>query len=135
MVLAFTGMRWEAVAVLVEDLDLYGQWITVARTASESGGRRDVRDDTKTSAARRTIAVPDIAMPAVRRLVARGAKGRLRSDGLLHGQPIKGDRGGYLGYAMWRKYLRLAHGHTAAQKGGMVGYTVSHGCGTSLRRS
>ena len=27
---------------------------------------------------------------------------------------INGDRGGFLGYATWRKYLALAHGFTAA---------------------
>ena len=43
MVLAFTGLRWEeAVAVPAESVDLEGQCMTVDRTASESGGRRDV---------------------------------------------------------------------------------------------
>ena len=52
MVLAFTGLRWEeAVAVPAENVDLDGQWMTMDRTASESGGRRDVRDDMKTRAA------------------------------------------------------------------------------------
>jgi integrase len=46
MVMAFTGLRWEeAVAVPAGNVDLDGQWITVDRTASESGGRRDVRAD------------------------------------------------------------------------------------------
>ena len=50
MVLAFTGLRWEeAVAVPIENVDLDGQWIKVDRTASESGGRRDVRADLKTA--------------------------------------------------------------------------------------
>jgi integrase len=40
IVLAFTGLRREqAVAVLIENIDLEGLWITVDRTASESGGR------------------------------------------------------------------------------------------------
>ena len=46
MVLAFTGLRWEeAVAVLIESVDLDGQCMTIERTASESGGRRDVREE------------------------------------------------------------------------------------------
>ena len=77
IVLAFTGLRWEeAVAVLVSSVDVDNQSITVERTASESGGRRDVREDMKTRAAVRTAMIPDIAMPAVRRLLARGAAGR-----------------------------------------------------------
>lgn len=37
--------------------------------------------------------IPDIAMPAVRRLVARDAPGRERSDGGLYGRLISGERG------------------------------------------
>jgi len=57
--------------------------MTIERTASESGGRRDVRDQMKTPAAVRTVMIPDIAMPAVRRLAARGAARRERSGGRL----------------------------------------------------
>ena len=49
-------------------------------------------------------------------------RGRDRSDGRLFGRPINGDRGGYLGYATWRKYLKLAQGYTAAQPDGIVSY-------------
>jgi hypothetical protein len=52
--------------------------------------------------------IPDIAMLAVRRLVGRGAPGREQSDGKMYGRLINGDRGSYLGYATWRKYLKLA---------------------------
>jgi len=38
----------------------------------------------KTRAAVRTVMIPDIAMPAVRRLVERGASGRERSEGRLY---------------------------------------------------
>jgi integrase len=101
IVLAFTGLRWEeAVAVLIESVDLERQCITVERTASESGGRRDVREDMKTRAAVRTAMIPDIAMPAVRRLVERDAPGRERTEGRMYGRLINGERGGYLGYAM-----------------------------------
>ena len=66
IVLAFTGLRWEeAVAVPIENVDLDGQRIKVDRTASESGGKRDVRADPKTRAAERVAAIPDIAIPAV----------------------------------------------------------------------
>jgi len=136
MVLAFTGLRWEeAVAVLIGSVSLEGQCMTIERTASESGGRRDVRDDMKTRAAVRTVMIPDIAMPAVRRLVDRGAAGREQSDGRLYARLINGDRGGYLGYATWRKYLSLAHGYTAAHQDGPVRYTaheLRHVCASLL---
>ena len=125
MVLAFTGLRWEeAVAVPIENVDLDGQWITVDRTASESGGKRDVRADLKTRAAERVVAIPDIAMPAVRRLAGRHAEGRELSEGRLYSLLINGERGGYLGYAMWRRYLALAHGYTGSHKDGPVKYTA-----------
>jgi integrase len=115
IVLAFTGLRWEeAVAVLIDSVNLDGQSMIIDRTASESGGRRDVREDMKTRAAVRTVMIPDIAMPAVRRLIDRGAHGREISNGQLYARLINGDRGGYLGYAMWRRYLKLAQGYTAA---------------------
>ena len=96
IVLAFTGLRWEeAVAVLVGHVDLASQCMTIDRTASESGGRRDIRDDMKSRAAVRTVMIPDIAMSAVRRLLARGAEGRERSGGTLFARLINGDRGGY----------------------------------------
>jgi integrase len=125
MVLAFTGLRWEeAVAVPAENVDLDGQCMTIDRTASESGGRRDLREDMKTRAAIRVVMIPDIAMPSVRRLLEHGAIGREQSGGRRYSRLINGDRGGYLGYATWRKYLALAHGFTAAHKDGPITYTA-----------
>lgn len=136
MVLAFTGLRWEeAVAVPIENVDLERQCMTIDRTASESGGRRDIRHDTKTQAAARVAMIPDIAMPAVRRLVERGALGREGSDGRLYARLINGERGGYLGYATWRKFLNLARGYTAAHKDGIVSYSaheLRHVCASLL---
>jgi integrase len=136
MVLAFTGLRWEeAAAVPVTNINLDTQWMVIDRTASESGGRRDIREDMKTRAAVRTVMIPDIAMPAVRRLIERGAPGREPSGGRLCSRLINGDRGGYLGYAMWRRYLKLAQGYTAAQPDGMVSYTaheLRHACASLL---
>ena len=64
MILAFTGLRWEeAVAVPIGNVSLDGQCMKIDRTASESGGRRDVREDLKTRAAERTVMIPDIAHP------------------------------------------------------------------------
>jgi integrase len=127
VVLAFTGMRWEeAVAVLADSVDTESQSIRVERTASESGGRRDIRDTMKTPAAVRTVMVADAAMPAVRRLLERGAPGRERSEGRHYARLINGDRGGYLGYATWRKYLKLAQGYTAAHPEGPINLTA-HG--------
>ena len=136
MVLAFTGLRWEeAVAVPIGNVSLDGQCMRIDRTASESGGRRDVREDLKTRAAERTVMIPDIAMPALRRLADRGTPGRERSDGRLYSRLINGDRGGYLGYAMWRRYLKLAQGYTAAHPDGIVSYTaheLRHVCASLL---
>jgi integrase len=136
MLMAFTGLRWEeAVAVPIGHVDLDGQWITVDRTASESGGRRDAREDLKTRAAERIVAIPDIAMPAVRRLVENGEEGRKISTGALFTRLVNGERGGYLGYAMWRRYLKLAHGYTAAHPDGIVRYTaheLRHVCASLL---
>jgi integrase len=125
IVLAFSGMRWEeAVAVLAESVDTESQSIRVDRTASESGGRRDIRNTMKTPAAVRTVMVADAAMPAVLRLLERGEPGRESSEGRLYSRLINGDRGGYLGYATWRKYLKLAHGYTAAHPDGPVNLTA-----------
>jgi integrase len=136
MVLAFTGLRWEeAVAVSTRNVDLDAQCMIIDRTASESGGRRDVREDMKTRAAERTVMIPDIAMPAVARLAERGLPGREQSDGRLYGRLINGDRGGYLGYATWRKYLKFAQGYTAADPDGIVSYTaheLRHVCASLL---
>jgi len=79
--------------------------------------------------------IPDIAMPAVRRLIDRGAPGRERSGGQLYARLINGDRGGYLGYATWRKYLKFAQGYTAAHPDGAVSYTaheLRHVCASLL---
>jgi integrase len=134
--MAFTGLRWEeAVAVPIDNVDLDGQWITIDRTASESGGKRDIRTDLKTRAAERVVAIPDIAIPAVKRLAESGAEGRNRSAGKLYARLVNGERGGYLGYAMWRRYLKLAHGFTAAHNDGIVSYTaheLRHVCASLL---
>jgi len=136
MVLAFTGLRWEeAVAVPAANVDLETQSMLIDRTASESGGRRDIREEMKTRAAERIAMIPDIAVPAVRRLLQRGEAGRERSGGRLYSRLINGDWGGYLGYATWRKYLRLSHGFTAAHKDGAVTYTaheLRHVCASLL---
>ena len=136
IVLAFTGLRWEeAVAVPIGNVSLDGQSIRIDRTASESGGRRDIRQDMKTRAAERTVMIPDIAMPAVRRLADRGAPGREHGDGTLYGRLINGDRGGYLGYATWRRHLKFAQGYTAAHPDGIVSYTaheLRHVCASLL---
>ena len=74
-------------------------------------------------------------MPAVRRLADRGAPGRERSDGRLYGRFLNGDRGGYLGYATWRKHLKYAQGYTAAPPDGIISYTaheLRHVCASLL---
>jgi hypothetical protein len=90
MVPAFTGLHWERGRGRrrpLENVDLDGQWITVGRTASESGGRRDIRAHLKTRAAERVVAIPDIAMPAVHCLTESGAAGRERSESRLYSRP------------------------------------------------
>jgi integrase len=81
------------------------------------------------------VTIPDIAVPAVRRLLERGAAGRERSNGRGFSRLVNGERGGYLGYATWRKYLALAHGFTASHEDGMVTYTaheLRHVCASLL---
>ncbi len=59
-----------------------------------------------------------------------------RSNGASYGRLINGERGGYLGYAMWRRYLKLAHGYTAAHPDGIVNYTaheLRHVCACAKR--
>lgn len=63
-------------------------------------------------------------MPAVRRLVEKGAEGRNLSDSKLFGRLINGERGGYLSYSLWRRYLTMDKGYTANHKDGMVTYTA-----------
>ena len=109
--------------------------IIKAKLEGPEAGRRDVREDMKTRAAERTVMIPDIAMPAVCRLADRGAPGREYSDGKVYGRLINGDRGGYLGYAMWRRYLKFAQGYTAAHPDGIVSYTaheLRHVCASLL---
>jgi integrase len=48
---------------------------------------------------------------------------------------VIGERGGFLGYAMWRRYLKLAYGYTAAHPDGIVSYTaheLRHVCASLL---
>jgi hypothetical protein len=106
MVLAFTGPRWQqTVAVPIGNGSFDGQCMKINRTASEPGGRRDVREDLKTRVAECTVMIPDIAMPAVCRLAACDAPGRAASaaDGGLYCRLINGDRSGCFGHAMWRR--------------------------------
>jgi hypothetical protein len=63
-------------------------------------------------------------MPAAKRLVDNGARGREISTGKLFTRLVNGERRGYLGHAMWRRYLKLARGFTAAHPDGAVTYTA-----------
>jgi integrase len=68
-------------------------------------------------------------------LITRGAEGRERSSGTLYARLINGDRGGYLSYSLWRRYLRLAQGYTAAHPDGIISYTaheLRHVCASLL---
>jgi hypothetical protein len=51
--------------------------------------------------------------------------GRERLEGRLSSRLINEERGGYLGFAMWRRYLKLAHGYAAAHKDGIVRYIAT----------
>lgn len=110
--LAYTGMRWEeAVAVPLDLVNLTEQTLVVAFTASEGGGKREVRGDTKTLAGQRTIIIPDIAMPAIRRLVERAEDGQVRWPDRFS-RLINGVRGGFYPYVSWRRYLEKAREET-----------------------
>jgi integrase len=94
----------------------------------------------KTPAAIRTVMIPDIAMPAVRRLAKRATAGQEQakgkaSEGELFTRLINGERGGFLAYCTWQRHLRLAHGYTASHPDGMVSYTaheLRHVCASLL---
>lgn len=134
--IAFVGPRWEeVVAILADEVDLEGQLIPIHLTASESGGRRDPREGAKTSAGVRTVVIPDIAIPSVQRLLQRGAQGRELSNGELYSRLVNGDRGGYMSYSVWSRYLRMARAYTAAHPDGAVTYTahdLRHVCASLL---
>ncbi len=58
-----------------------------------------------------------------------------RQDPLLDVGLADSERGGYLGYSMWGRYLALAQGYTATHKDGMVKYTaheLRHVCASLL---
>lgn len=135
-VIAFVGTRWEeVVAILADEVDVDNQLLSIHQTASESGGRRDPREGTKTSAGVRTAVIPDIAMPSVHRLLQRGAQGRELSNGELYSRLVNGDRGGYMSYSVWRRYLTKAQAYTAAHPDGQVTYTAQdlrHLCASIL---
>jgi hypothetical protein len=57
----------------IGSLSLDAQCMRIDWTASESGGRRDVRQDLKTRAAEQIVTIPDISMSALRRLADRSA--------------------------------------------------------------
>jgi integrase len=59
----------------------------------------------------------------------------IAGQGALYSLLINGDRGGYLSYSIWRKYLQLAQGYTAADPDGIVSYTaheLRHVCASLL---
>ena len=61
------------------------------------------------------------------------SSGSSRAPGCGH--LINGERGGYLGYAMWRRYPKLAQGYTAAHPDEIVSYTaheLRHVCASLL---
>ena len=134
-VLALVGLRIEELAYVPLDLvDLVEQSIPIVGTASESGGKRDVREETKTSAGNRTVSIPDQAMPAVRRLVERARAGAARRPGRFT-RLVNGDRGGFMCYSVWRRRLAKAHALTAAHPDGKITYTahdLRHVCAALL---
>ncbi|MEV1286346.1 hypothetical protein [Micromonospora sp. NPDC049679] len=68
---SYTGVRWEEIAALLsEPLKPDDLTIWVLRTATGSGGRREVCDETKTEAATFPIFITEQAMPVIRRLEA-----------------------------------------------------------------
>ena len=81
------------------------------------------------------VAVCSIVFSSPVFLAASGEPGRERSNDACYGRLINGDRGGYIGYAMWRRYLKLAHGYTAAHPDGIIRYTaheLRHVCASLL---
>ncbi|MEV4274934.1 tyrosine-type recombinase/integrase [Actinoplanes xinjiangensis] len=132
---AFTGMRWEEfVAVEDESVLLDVGLILVHDTATESGGRREIRrvrdgdEPGKSRAATRSLVVVEQAVPVIKRLQAirrrglelepareqrRQARGVKRPPNMPLEERwtllIPGETGGYMSYGHFRKKLQKAH--------------------------
>ncbi len=101
-VLAYTGLRFEELAALTPaDVDLDRSVITVNKVLTESGGRRQARDVTKTAAGVRELLVLEQVKPALARLLVTSAA---RDSKFL----VSGKRGGPISYGLWRRHLKLA---------------------------
>ncbi|WP_203685255.1 tyrosine-type recombinase/integrase, partial [Actinoplanes siamensis] len=132
---AFTGMRWEEfVALDDESVLLEEETILMHDTATESGGRREIRrvrdgdKPGKSRAATRSLAIVEQVIPVIRRLRAvrqrgltlepereqrRQARGVKRPPNMPLEERwtllIPGETGGYMSYGHFRKKLEMAH--------------------------
>ncbi|BAL91943.1 hypothetical protein AMIS_67230 [Actinoplanes missouriensis 431] len=131
---AYTGLRWEEFAALDDEAVILPERVILVRaTATESGGRREVRRSKdgktagKTRAATRSIVIVDQAVPVIERLQAIRRRGlalepareqRRQARGVKRppNQPfderwsllLPGETGGYMSYGHFRKKLRKA---------------------------
>jgi integrase len=132
---AFTGMRWEEfVALEDESILLNEKTILVHDTATESGGRREIRrvrdgeKPGKSRAATRSLAIVDQVIPIIERLRAireRGLKLEPEREQRRQARGVKrppnvpleerwtllipGESGGFMSYGHFRKKLKKAH--------------------------
>jgi integrase len=132
---AFTGMRWEELVALEdESVLLKAETILVHDTATESGGRREIRrvrdgnKPGKSRAATRSLAIVDQVVPVIERLRAirqRGLKLEPEREQRRQARGVKrppnmpledrwtllipGETGGYMSYGHFCKKLEMAH--------------------------
>lgn len=102
LAMAYGGFRWEElVALEPADIDFENAVVRVAKVITESGGRRQARDVTKTAAGEREVLLLDQAREPFERLVALAEK---RGSQYV----VSGTRGNSLSYSHWRRWLKKA---------------------------
>jgi integrase len=155
IVMGMVGLRWEELVGLPRDsdhVDLDRRLIRIDRTASESGGRREIRMlAAKSRSAIREVVVPDLAAAAVQRMLDRDQDDY---DRLAPPPPPRPSNlgiddyyltpeykewfatapwarlanklyyGGFSSYSTWTRHLREARKLTAEQSEGAVLYSA-----------
>ena len=110
--LAHTGWRFEEFAALTwTDIDFTNNAIQVLRTATESGGKRFISTELKTTSSRREVILLEPAKTALGQLKealvrSRGERELVNVDDWS--RIVNSQKGGYISYSQWRKHLAKA---------------------------
>lgn len=100
--ITFTGLRIEEITGLrTSEVDFKRRTIWIERSVTESGGRRNINEHTKTDAGIRSVIILDQAVEPLERLIeySRSVGSKLVACGV---------RGGFMSYGWWRSNLRIA---------------------------